>query len=221
MTTLPVTRPDAILFDLDGTLIDSFQWLLNLHNRVRIRMGEAAWDAETFIYYMHSSSRVLYPRLFGDRAPQALTILNEELARQDYDGMAVALGCNELLRGLQQAGMPMGLVSNKTHAGLVNDVAHYGWGDIFLSVVGAGRATRDKPAADPALMALAEMQIDPPVARNIWYIGDTITDVQMAENAGLFMIVIGHRVDAPADGLQYDSLPDLHNALRHTLWWTD
>ncbi len=217
--TLPAARPDAILFDLDGTLVDSFQWLLNIHNNVRIRMGHAAWDAHTFESHMHASSRVLYPQIFADRAPQAFDILNEELARHDYNGMAVAPGATDLLHALHTFGMPMALVSNKTHAGLINDVAHYGWGDYFQSVVGAGRAARDKPSPDPAYLALMEMGQGTENTGNIWYVGDTGTDVAMAQNAGFFMIVIGHRVQPPANGVQYQTLIDLADDLARQDWF--
>lgn len=217
--TLPQARPQAILFDLDGTLVDSFQWLLNLHNRVRVQMGEAPWTAQEFEYYSHSSSRVIYPRLYGDRAPAAFAALNAELDKQDYDGMVAAPGANDLLHALCTCQIPLGLVSNKTHAGLVNDVVHYGWQDMFQSVVGAGRAARDKPCPDPAHLALTEMQITAQDPRNIWYIGDTATDVEMAAAAGFFMVVVGHRVPAPKDGVQYDTLETLHAAISSLPWW--
>ncbi len=216
--TLPVNCPDAILFDLDGTLVDSFQWLLNIHNRVRVHMGEEPWDAQTFEYYSHSSSRVLYPRLFGDRAPQAFAALNEELTKQDYDGMAAVPAANELLYVLHKSGVPLALVSNKTHAGLLNDVVHYGWQGYFRSVIGAGHATRDKPFPDPALMALELMDVTPTDPCNVWYIGDTATDVSMAQAAGFTMIVIGHRVAPPADGMQYPTLADFHEDVRRLPW---
>lgn len=219
---LPGTRPQAILFDWDGTLVDSYQWLLAIHNRVRVRMGAAPWNDQEFRFYMHYSSRDLYPVIFGEDAPKALEILQDELKHDNKDGMAPIPYAADLLEALKAQDLPLGVVSNKTHAGLTRDVVYYDWAPYFKGIVGAGRALRDKPAPDPAMLCLHEMgfmpnDLDQP--HNIWFVGDTDTDVECAEAAGFYTVVVGVRPRDPRLGIRFETLGDFLAALRQAAWF--
>jgi phosphoglycolate phosphatase len=221
---LPIAKPQAILFDWDGTLVDSFQWLLALHNRVRMRMGQAPWNDQEYRFYMHYSSRDLYPVIFGDDAPKAMEVLQDELRSDQKDGMAPIPYAVELLDLLNNSGVKLGIVSNKSHAGLNRDVDYYEWRKYFLGVVGAGRALRDKPAPDPAMLCLHEMGFMPNElsdAQNIWFVGDTDTDVECAEAAGFYTIVVGARPRDPKLGVRFGDLKEMAQALSSWNWIKD
>ena len=64
-------RPKAVLFDWDGTLVDTLPGLRIAHNHVRTYMGFPQWTEEEFRTNLKHSSRELYPRLYGDRWQEA------------------------------------------------------------------------------------------------------------------------------------------------------
>lgn len=66
-------------------------------------------------------------------------------------------------------------------------------------LVGAGDASRDKPAADPILLALQKLDI--PVSSEVWMVGDAPVDWDCALAAGCQPIAIGDRFEAPASVL--------------------
>ncbi len=59
----------------------------------------------------------------------------------------------------------------------------------FLSCIGAGQAARDKPAADPLMLALDRSGIDIDLSQ-LWYVGDTVTDLEVSAAAGCRSILL-------------------------------
>lgn len=215
---LPTQKPDAILFDWDGTLADSMAWIMNVHNAVRVRLGIQPWSNDEFAYYSKWSSREIYPEIYGDRATTAFEYLNEEIAKGSTVAMDKIPAAEPMLEALHLAQIPMGVVSNKIHAPLTEDVNCFGWNHFFQTIVGAGRAARDKPSGVPALFALDELAILP--SKNIWFVGDSGADADCAKDAGLFFIGIGARLYTPRkeDGIIFPSLDDFSKALQKLSW---
>lgn len=179
--TATIEKPQAILFDWDGTLVDSLPGLFAAHNHVRVALGHPAWSWDEYMAEMHLSSRELYPRLYGDRAEEGIAMLFDHYHAIHLDNFEILPQAEELLQTIRAAGIPMALVSNKRHEILLREVAHLGWGHYFEdALVGAGAAAKDKPAADPVHMALQKRGIAPD-AGTAWYVGDTVTDMRLAQ----------------------------------------
>jgi phosphoglycolate phosphatase len=172
--------PKIVLFDWDGTLVNSLQGLFEAHNYVRDYLGHEPWTFDEYKTHMQFSSRELYPRLYGERAEEAIKILYDYYAKNHTNNMQIMPYAEQLLNLLKERKVPMGVVSNKRHDMLKKEVEHLGWGHYFESTVGAGVAEKDKPAADPVNYALNIMNIHEE-PDNIWYIGDTVTDLQTAK----------------------------------------
>lgn len=185
-----IARPHAVLLDWDGTLVDSMQGIFDAHNHVRVYMGHPAWSWDEYKGFMRSSSRELYPKLYGDRAQEAMDVL------YDYYGSHHLLGLSELpdaanfLAAVHALNIPMGVVSNKKHEMLLREAKHLGWDKYFgPAMVGAGAAAKDKPAPEPVHMVLDSMKITSDQGV-IWYIGDTITDMQVAKAANCNAVLV-------------------------------
>lgn len=192
------TKPQTLLFDWDGTLVDSLQGIFAAHNHVRVTMGHPQWTWDEYKVHMRSSSRELYPQLYGDRAAEAIDVLYDFYGAHHLAGLSVLPHAPELLAAVRGQGIPMGVVSNKKHEMLLREAAHLGWGDYFgAALVGAGAAERDKPAADPVSMVLKIMNISPDPAA-IWYVGDTITDLQTAQAANCNAVLVLNGEDKSA-----------------------
>ncbi len=70
-------KPDAILFDWDGTLVDTLPGLLLAHNHVRGHFDLPLWTTEQFHQQMKYSSRELYPQIYGERVEEAFNVLRQ------------------------------------------------------------------------------------------------------------------------------------------------
>ncbi len=80
------------------------------------------------------------------------------------------------------------MVCNKTGEYLRREVAHLGWDRYFRQVVGANDCARDKPAPDPVYRALEGSGIA--AGPEVWFVGDTATDIECARNAGCVPVLL-------------------------------
>ena len=188
MNDLP-PRPAAILFDWDGTLVNTLPGLRIAHNHVRTSYGFAEWTEAEFRANLRHSARELYPRLYGEDAPEAIERLYDFVKKNHLATLEVLPGAETVLKNLRAAGMPSALISNKRHDVLMREVEHLGWTSYFGACVGAGQAARDKPEADPVILAMqrAGYDLEP---RDTWYVGDTVTDLLVARAYGSQAILL-------------------------------
>lgn len=180
---------DAVLFDWDGTLVDSLQFIFNAHSHVHTQMAGRPWTREEFEANVHFSSRELYPRVYGEEGAQkAYGILDRYLEENHLKEITRIRGTIALLDRLYRVGMPMGVVSNKRPLFLEKEVKAFGCAKYFtdasnqLILVGAGQAVKDKPSGEPILMALSMMGLKP--GKRILFVGDSKSDVAAAVDAG-------------------------------------
>jgi phosphoglycolate phosphatase len=173
----------AIIFDWDGTLVDTCGLILDAHNHVRKHYNVPLWTMNDFLGRASKSAREYYPEIYGDKAEEAQIVLYEFVADHHLKYLKAMSQVEELCDVIKVQNIPMALVSNKRHDFLHKEVDVMGWRDYFSSIIGAGHAARDKPAIDPLVMAMAEISPDLKAA-DILYIGDTETDLLTAQNAG-------------------------------------
>ena len=183
-------NPAAILFDWDGTLVESLKAIHAAHNVVLGHFGLPTLSYEEARRDLRQSAREKYVSLFGaEKAPDAFNLYYETILKNHLDELEMLPHAEDFLSFVRTKQIPMGVVSNKRHMILEKEIAHLGWNNFFSAIVGAGQAERDKPAADPILLATDALNLDP---SNIWYVGDTDTDMKAANNAGCMPIFIEH-----------------------------
>jgi phosphoglycolate phosphatase len=191
---LPV--PTAVLFDWDNTLVDSWQTIFTAVNKTLINFGLDPWSEDHALVQIQHSGRESFPKLFGERAPEAEKFFYKLVEAEHLQGLIPDPGAHTLLEVLSVLQIPIGIVSNKNSFFLKREVGHLGWDNFFGVVVGAGDAAKDKPSADPALLALQNLNISPNT--NVWLVGDAPVDWDCAFAAGCQPIAIGNRFKAPS-----------------------
>jgi phosphoglycolate phosphatase len=181
--------PAAILFDWDGTLVNTLPGLRKAHNYVRTSYGFEDWTEAEFRANLRHSARELYPRIYKENAAEAIERLYNYVRETHLAELEVIDGAPELLEMLRDAGIETALISNKRHDVLTAEVEHLGWTRYFRACVGAGQAAKDKPAADPVRLALERggMRMGPDA---LWYVGDTVTDLQVAAAFGCRAVLL-------------------------------
>ena len=191
-----IKLPNAILFDWDNTLVDSW---VTIHEALRITFKTLKlepWTLEQTKIRVHHSLRNYFPELFGNDWPTAMQIYLQTFEKLHLQNLNTLPGSEELLKALQGKNIYLAIVSNKTGHYLRAEIEHLGWQNYFSSAVGSGDAIRDKPAKEALLMALSGSQISPD--KSVWIVGDSISDMQIAHNAGCFPVLI--RSKAPTSG---------------------
>ncbi len=196
-------RPTAILFDWDNTLIDGWAAIAAALNAVFRRHAMPQWTATEARANVRGSLRDTFPDMFGAGWQDDAALFYATLAEEHLAHLRLMPGAEALVAGSRF--VPRAVVSNKAGHVLRREVAHLGWAPQFGSVIGAGDAPDDKPAAAPLLLALDQLGVPPGPA--VWYVGDTALDMQAARAAGCRAVLVG---DAAHDGGPTRAAPDAH-----------
>jgi phosphoglycolate phosphatase len=186
----------AILFDWDNTLVDSWDLIFHSYNKTLVRFGLKPWKEDFAQKNMQHSGRESFPKLFGSKAEEAQAFFYKTFEENHLSALKPLPEVADLLDYLKERRIPMGIVSNKQGMILRKEVNHLGWQDYFGSVIGAGDARQDKPAADPALLALEGLKVSPSL--DVWFVGDTPVDWMCATAAGCRSIAVGKGFDIPS-----------------------
>jgi phosphoglycolate phosphatase len=183
---MPLTKPRAILFDLDGTLADTAPDLAAAINKVRIERGLEPAPYETLRPVASAGARGLIGAAFGlkpgDSGYQALA---DEFLLNYAAAIAVNTrlfdGIETLLQEMRGREMLWGIVTNK--AARFTDVLVPQIGLREAACVVSGDTTpHSKPHPAPLLEAARRLDLAP---QDCWYVGDDFRDIQAGKAAGM------------------------------------
>jgi phosphoglycolate phosphatase len=188
-------RPEApvrgVLFDLDGTLVDSAPDLAAAANRLRGEHGLPPLPLAQLRPMVGSGARGMVGIAFGVKPGDSRF---EELRDAFLDHYETGLlqatqpfeGIDDLLRVLERAGTPWGIVTNKATRFTRPLVAGLGLAQRAGVVVCGDTTPHSKPHPEPLLAAARALGLPP---ESVVYVGDDQRDAQAAQAAGMRMIV--------------------------------
>jgi phosphoglycolate phosphatase len=177
---------EHVVFDLDGTLIDSRADLAAAVNHVRACLGLPSIVPETVYAYVGDGARALVERALGpadaDRVPAALALFMDYYAAHLLDATRPYPGVAETLERLAARGIALSVLTNKP-VGMSRAILE-GLGLLprFVEVIGGDSLPTRKP--DPAGLELLRGLTATPRAR-VLLVGDSPVDVQTAAAGGV------------------------------------
>ena len=179
----------ALLFDMDGTLLDSVPQSGQAGSAALAKYGYKA-SPEAIIEAIGSRLFVeIIPDWFGTDVDETQQIF-QEFRRMYYEEFVTQAPAfphaPELLQQLRDDGYRLAIVTNRSEVGAHSGVKWAGWEQHFEVVVGQDTAARAKPYPDPAHFALEALGVDPGAAA---FIGDNETDIRCGAAAGLAAVV--------------------------------
>ena len=180
--------PRAILFDWDNTLVDTWGVIHRALATTLEAMGHEPWSFEETRQRVRASARDSFPALFGDRAEEAMAIFYGTFEAEHLTELQARPGAQDMLTRLAEAGLLLGVVSNKRGYLLRREAEHLGWTSRFHRLVGADDAQRDKPAVEAVDLALEGSGLARGPA--VWFVGDTDIDMHCATRAGCLPVLL-------------------------------
>ncbi|MBO5993526.1 MAG: HAD-IIIA family hydrolase [Acidaminococcaceae bacterium] len=176
----------AVIFDLDGTLLDTLTDLAEGTNYALHVNGFPERTLDEIRRFVGNGARKLIERAVPDGQIEAAL----EQVRQDFniyykvhckDHTGPYPGIMEMLRELARQGYALGVVSNKPDFAVQELIPEY-FPDIFASVSGEREGVAKKPAPDLILEAMKNLKAD---GSEAIYVGDSEVDLEAAANAGI------------------------------------
>jgi phosphoglycolate phosphatase len=181
----------AVLFDLDGTLLDTLEDLADSTNAALAELGLPRHPLEAYKHFVGDGLENLVRRAIGcDRLDPILLARGMELTGREYanrwaDATRPYAGIPELLDVLTQRRIPMAVLSNKPDEFTCLCVTRLLSGWHFAAIQGAAPGLPRKPDPHGALTIAAGLALAP---GEVLYLGDTNTDMQTAVAAGMFPV---------------------------------
>ncbi len=177
---------NTVIFDLDGTLLDTLGDLADSTNYALAACGLPTRSEEEIRCFVGNGIGRLIARAVPAETPQELEIKCLSLFRAHYvlnmeNRTAPYPGILELLSRLGAEGYKLAVVSNKVDQAVKGLVQGY-FPDLLPVAIGEVEGVARKPAPDMVQKAIAELGADP--ARAV-YVGDSEVDLDTARNAGL------------------------------------
>ena len=183
MTTDPISPPEAILFDVDGTLVDTYALYIESYRRaLRDHLGQVP-PAEEFIARPPTSELHFLSEWIGvehavachDRMCGYYEELHAALGGGVYEGI------REMLSALRSAGVRLGVVTGKGRRAWNVTEGDLGLGP-FEVVVTEDDVDRPKPDPVGLIAAARTMAVDPAA---VVYVGDSVADMEAGRRAGM------------------------------------
>ncbi len=177
---------ELIIFDLDGTLLDTIADLAQSTNHALSALGYPTHDEASYRFMVGNGINKLFERALPEGEKTGENVLKMRALFVPYydchnaDRSRPYPGMTELLEQLQSQHMLLAVASNKYHAATMKLVAHYFPQICFAAVYGQREGVTPKP--DPAIVAgiLRDTGVQP---GNALYVGDSAIDMQTALNA--------------------------------------
>ena len=188
-----------LIFDLDGTLLDTVDDLATAVNLMRARYGLGPLDSGTVAGYVGDGVRRLVERALDGVAPDldaAMAFYRAFYLEHLCDRTKPYPGVSEGLRRLKEAGCVLAVATNKPHDACVRLLEHFGLMPLFHSVCGGGSVGQLKPHPEMLETIMRSAGIGP---ADTWMVGDHRTDMEAARRAGVRSVFLTYGIGHPGD----------------------
>ncbi|MBP6019099.1 MAG: phosphoglycolate phosphatase [Burkholderiaceae bacterium] len=207
-------RFKAVLFDLDGTLVDTIPDIIQATNAMRVQLGLITLDDATITAYVGRGTEELVLRALAHDASsppskdlfyQGLTLFKQ--CYHEVNGQQSVLfdGVLDGLQAFARAGVGMAVVTNKQTAFTVPLLQQTGLADYFDAVVCGDTCAEKKPHPMPLLHACQLLGVVPEQALMV---GDSVNDALAARAAGMAVVILpyGYNEGQDVRNLEVDDI---------------
>ncbi|HEK1687083.1 TPA: phosphoglycolate phosphatase [Pseudomonas putida] len=214
----PGTLPRLVMFDLDGTLIDSVPDLAAAVDRMLLELGRPAAGLDAVRHWVGNGAEVLVRRALAggiehdavdaQLAERALALFMEAYG-ESHELTVVYPGVRDTLRWLRKQGVEMALITNKPERFVGPLLDQMKIGRYFRWIIGGDTLPQKKP--DPAAL-LFVMKMAGIAPEQSLFVGDSRSDVQAARAAGVKSVGLtygynhGRPIDEESPSLVLDDL---------------
>ena len=181
----------AVVFDLDGTLLDTLQDIGAGANTALHRSGFPEHDRAAYRRYVGHGIRTLFKQALPEGQN---TDENIDRVLKEYQGYypehctvhtVFFPGVEDMIKKMHAAGYTLGVLSNKTERTTLKIIHHFFPDEPFSIIWGNNGKRPLKPALDAGYLLLDELGVKP---EEVLYIGDGDTDMEFASKMGFFAL---------------------------------
>ena len=211
---------ELIVFDWDGTLMDSEATIVECLQKAALDLGHAAPDPgrarEVIGLGLHQAVARLFPHANDAQVEALAKQYRKHFLREDRPPSPLFSGAEELLQELASQDYLLAVATGKSRRGLDMELEHSGLGR-FFQFTRCADETFSKPHPQMLLEVMDSLGAD---KRKTLVVGDTEYDMQMAANAGSDAVGVSHGVHPPQRLRQQGALM-VFDELRELPFWLE
>ncbi len=198
----------CLVFDLDGTLLDSRQDLTNTVNDLLCHYGQAPLSAETVLTFVGDGRKKLMERALAAAGispdpEEAFAVMKSVYGKNLNRASRLYPGVPAVLTSLRAAGWKIALLSNKAEECCKDTLAQFGIAPLFDMVLGDNGTTPLKPAPDGLKRILDILEIDN--VSGSWMVGDSAPDLIAGHACGVRTCYAAFGFGNDLKGAAYDA----------------
>lgn len=177
-----------ILFDLDGTLLDTNELIIQSFKHTYKTHLNKDVDKDEIIKSFGEILKITLDREFGEYSDEAIKTYRKFQVGNFEKLIAIHQGVKEGIIELHSQGYKLGVVTSRLNDSAIRGLKHFGLMEYFQSIIGADDTDKHKPDPIPAFMALKEMGGKP---EETMIVGDSPFDILCGKNAGIKSVAVG------------------------------
>ncbi len=197
---------DTILFDFDGTLMDTTDVIMGSWQHTFMTLTGREGDVEkiyrTFGEILEDSMAKMFPDYDTD---EAVEIYRSYHRKNFGDRIKVFPGMKQLLADLKSKGVKTAVVTSRAKVTTIEGLEHYGLFEYIDALVTCDDTDKHKPDPEPVNIALKKLSSKP---ENALMIGDSKFDIMCARNAGVKSVLVGWQLALTPEEINGESGPD-------------
>ena len=179
----------AVIFDLDGTLADTFPLIVRAWNAaVSPHSGRSYSDAEVISRFGIPDPQMIRRELPGAAGDAADSVYHACYEREHANLAKKFDGVDEMLAALKEKGIKLGLMTGKGHRSARITVNALGWSKAFDAILTGEDVTHQKPDPQGPLLAAKQLGVD---TGHCAFVGDSPADIGAGKNAGMLTVAAG------------------------------
>ena len=191
----------GIVFDLDGTLVDSLPVTLDGFNDAIERLGHQKLSYAEIMAYFGLGEDKIFEKLVGQKNAIHAYNLFKQYTKDHLSQITLHPGVDLLLEKIQSQNIPTSIVTGRSWHTTEVILRHHGIFDHFVSIIAHDHVKKPKPSPEGIHLALEKMDLS---AHEVFYVGDSAVDIQASHSAG------SHSIAALWDGLAHKQSLEPH-----------
>jgi pyrophosphatase PpaX len=198
----PVLKYKTVLFDLDGTIIDTNELIITTFLHVLGKHFPDQFKREDIIPIMGEPLTLQMERFGGSDKRDFLVQAYREYNEEIHDEFVREIPhVRETLQALHDLGVTMGIVTTKARKTAEMGAKLCGLDSFMSTFIAFEDTDKHKPSPDPILLAMDRLQVDPATTLMV---GDSQYDIQAAQNAGVHAAAVAWSVKGPDYLMTFD-----------------
>lgn len=171
----------GIVFDLDGTLVDSLTFTLEGFNHGIASQGGKALPPAEIMKYFGPGEGDIFTAILGEEKSVPAYMAYQRFVDENLQKMPLHAGVPELLEQLKSASVPVAIFTGRSWGTTELILKHHGLLDRFTTIVASDHVNMPKPSPEGLHLALSRMKLRPADAL---FVGDSHFDMMAARSAG-------------------------------------